>query len=157
MRLFNSNKKNLLKQSNDTPLFSLNGKILLCKVVDVYDGDSCKVVFRFNKKYYKWNVRMNGYDSPEIKISKNNPNREQLKKIGIEAKNYFIKLLNFNNKNNKQLFYIKCYKFDKYGRLLGELYNNYHNAINNMSSINNDMIISGNGVPYDGGTKISFV
>jgi len=41
--------------------------------------------------------------------------------------------------------------------LLGELYYNYNNAKNNMNSINNDMIISGNGVPYDGGTKTSFV
>lgn len=155
--LFYSKKYNLLNKNNNTPLFTLKGKIFMCKVVEVYDGDSCKVVFCFNKKYYKWNIRMLGYDSPEIRISKYNIDRDHLKKIALKAKKHFIKLLNYNNNNNTQLLYIKCYDFDKYGRLLAELYFKYNDAINNINSINSFMIISGNAIPYYGGKKKSFV
>ena len=55
-------------------------------MIDVYDGDTCKVVFDLNGCLNKWNVRMEGYDSPEMRISKNDPDRDQRKKP-IEAKN----------------------------------------------------------------------
>lgn len=72
----------LLKSSNDTPDFSLKDRIFLCKVVDIYDGDSCKVVFNYKNDYFKWTIRMQGYDSPEIRVSKNAQNRVYLKEFG---------------------------------------------------------------------------
>ena len=52
--------------NNDTPLFSLEGTYCKCKVVNVYDGDTCKVVFPLNDKMYRWNVRLTGYDTPPL-------------------------------------------------------------------------------------------
>ena len=77
--MLKSLKNKLLNCNNDTKMFSLNGKTKLCRVVDIYDGDTCKVVFRLNRKIYRWNVRMEGYDSPEMRISKNDPNRDRKK------------------------------------------------------------------------------
>ena len=53
-----------------TMKFSLENKTKLCKVVSVYDGDTCNVVFDHNGVINRWNVRMNGYDTPEMRPSK---------------------------------------------------------------------------------------
>jgi len=149
MSIFTSLKNKLLKADNDTELFSLDGEIKLCKVVDVYDGDTCKVVFKLKNKLYKWNVRMYGYDSPEMRVSKNNPNREIIKERAIEARDYLASLI----KNDNQLVYIRCCDFDKYGRLLGVIFLKKDSKI----SVNRMMINNGYGSYYYGSTKISKV
>ena len=60
--------------NNKTPIFSLEGTKHLCKVVNVYDGDTCKVVFPFSEKMCRWNVRLTGYDTPEMRPPKNQEN-----------------------------------------------------------------------------------
>jgi endonuclease YncB( thermonuclease family) len=138
----------LLRSSNDTPEFSLKDKIFLCKVVDIYDGDSCKVVFNYKNDYFKWTIRMQGYDSPEIRVSKNAQNRDYLKELGKNAKTYLFDLC-----KKQKLLYIKCGEFDKYGRLLGELYYSKENAKTSKNSINEQMIISKHGIPYGSRNK----
>ena len=145
MNIFRNIKKELEKCNNSIELFTLEGEYKLCKVVDVYDGDTCKVVFDLNGCLNKWNVRMEGYDSPEIRISKNDPEREEKKKKAIEAKKYFKNLV----MNDNQLVYIKCGKFDKYGRLLGKIYLNKNDTI----SVNELMINQKYGYVYYGGSK----
>ena len=134
--------------NNKTPMFSLENKIKLCKVVNVYDGDTCKVVFKLNNELCRWNIRMTGYDTPEMRPPRNQPNREIEIAAAKEAKAFLIsKIMNGN-----QLVYIKCGKFDKYGRLLGEIYINK----NDKKSINQIMVDEGHGYAYDGGTKKQF-
>lgn len=152
---------NQLKNTdNEVPFFDLNGQTHLAKVVNVYDGDTCHVIIKFNNKFYKFKVRALGYDSPEIKPSINLPNRNKIKEKAIDARNYLIsrvtdieniynlgkKDLNEEVKKNKKIIKLKCYKWDKYGRLLGEF---YVNGIN----INKEMINKKYGYKYDGGTK----
>ena len=48
-----------------------------------------------------------------------------------------------------QLVYLKCGGFDKYGRLLGELFVNQEDEI----SVNQQMIDNNYGYVYHGGTK----
>lgn len=135
----------LLSSDNNTDMFSLNGKFKLCKVVDIYDGDTCKVVFKVKNKLYRWNVRMLGYDSPEMRVSSQNPQREVIKANAVKARDYLIDLV----KKPNQLVYISCGEFDKYGRLLGTLYLSKNKDI----SINQMMVNAGHGKPYYGGTK----
>ena len=92
---------------------------------------------------------MEGYDSPEMRPSKSNPNRDAEKKAALESKNY---LKNLIQKNPEQLIYIECGDFDKYGRLLGTLYlkQNDNNSVNQM------MIDNKHGYIYNGGTKEVF-
>ena len=130
-----------------TKKFSLDGNTKLCKVVSVYDGDTCKVVFDHNGVVNKWNVRMNGYDTPEMRPSKKLPNRDDIKKKAIESRDYLKSLVC----NTEQLVYIKCGEFDKYGRLLGTLFINE----NDEESVNSLMIKNGYGYEYHGGTKKS--
>lgn len=135
--------------NNDTPLFSLEGNFVQCKVVDVYDGDTCKVVFPLNGEIYRWNVRLTGYDTPEMRPPRSQENRDDEIKAAHAAKNFLIsKVMNEN-----QLVYIKCGEFDKYGRLLGTLYVEQTDEV----SVNDLMIQHGHGYAYDGGTKKKFV
>lgn len=143
MKLFNNLKKKLEKCDNNIKLFSLEGELKLCKVVDIYDGDTCKIVFELNNCLYKWNIRMAGYDSPEIRISKDDPKREEKKLKGLEARDYLRNLI------LDKIVYIKCGDFDKYGRLLGTIFINKKDTI----SVNELMINNNFGYIYNGGTK----
>ena len=148
----NKNIEEELKQCDykNLPLFSFNDIKTVCKVVDVYDGDSCTIIFKYKDEMIKYKVRCNGYDSPEMKPSLKNNDREIEKAKAKEAKTYFENLVNFN-KNG--LTYIHIHGFDKYGRLLGTFF------INNTfsgKSINTLMIEKGHGYTYNGGTKKKF-
>lgn len=137
---------NKLKQADKTtPVFTLEGDMKLCKVVDIYDGDTIKVVFMDNNRINKWNIRMEGYDSPEMRPSRKLENRDEIKKKAVEAKNYLKSLI----MNENQLVYLKCGKFDKYGRLLGYVYINQDDT----ESVNEMMIKNNHAYEYHGGTK----
>jgi hypothetical protein len=62
-------------------------------------------------------------------------------------KDEVIKIL----QNNKRLITVKCLEFDKYGRLLVELYNNADDT----KSFNNILVEKNLAVSYDGGTKVA--
>jgi micrococcal nuclease len=121
-------------------LFSLKGVKYPCRIVSVYDGDTCTAMFKMNKKPVKFKVRMLGYDSPEMKPRLNLPNRDQIKRDAVVAKEALI------SKTKDREISLHCGDWDKYGRLLGTLYENN-------KSINEWMILSGYGYRYDGGSK----
>lgn len=159
-------KSELILQNNDIPFFDLKGKTFNAKVVDVYDGDTCNVVFKLNGKYTKFKVRCKGYDTPEMKPPLNSDNREKIIKSAHKSKNYFIsRVTNFKilsdivyskselhdifEKNN-MIVKVECFGWDKYGRLLADIYDG------NGNNINQDMIRLNYGYEYDGGTKRTF-
>lgn len=127
---------------NNVKEFSLSGKEYLGKVVDVYDGDSVKIVFSLFEndplKLYKWTCRLINVDTPEIK-TKNSSEKE----FGIKVRDILReKILN-------KMVKIKCYKFDKYGRLLVEIY------LDSLC-INNWLIENNYAKYYDGGKKTAW-
>ena len=89
---------------------------------------------------------MTGYDTPEIRPRKNLENRDEIKKKAIESRDFLkSQVMNYP----EQLVFIKCSCFDKYGRLLGELFKDNECTI----SINNLMVEKGYGYVYHGGKK----
>jgi endonuclease YncB( thermonuclease family) len=124
---------------DNIPLFNLNGYKTYAKVVDVYDGDTCTIIFSWEKKLRKFKCRCYGYDSPEIKPRLDISDREDIIEKAKLAKNRLNELTN-------GIVYIECLDFDKYGRLLVNLYKN--NVY-----INNTMIKEGHGYVYHGGKK----
>jgi endonuclease YncB( thermonuclease family) len=121
-------------------LFSLDKKIVTAKIVRVYDGDTCFAVFKLGNEFVKFKVRMEGYDSPEMKPPMEQANRDKEKKFAQKAKEELERLV-----LNKIVF-LHCGKWDKYGRLLGKI-------ISNNIDVNQHMIKNGFGYAYDGGTK----
>jgi len=134
--------------TNDDTLqyFSFDGEVHLAKVVDCYDGDTITCIFKHDNKYMKFKIRMDGYDSPEMKPSKTIPEekRIEIKKNAMIAKKYIESLILHKN------IYVFCKAFDKYGRLLADIKINKDDR----QTINEMMINGGYGYEYHGGTKI---
>jgi endonuclease YncB( thermonuclease family) len=157
--------------NKDIPEFSLCGLTLKGKVVEVYDGDTCKIVLPLQNSLYKFTCRLNGIDSPEIKPKKDKPNRDNEILLAKKARNELLKLIIPNNslfdnidikkedicielEKNKKLVIVKCLEFDKYGRLLVELYSNT-DSIDSADSFNSILLSKNLSVSYDGGKKIN--
>lgn len=130
----------LNKQNNDLLFHSMENKIFNCKIVNVYDGDTCNGVIFYNFKFCKFKIRMHGYDSPELKPLKSKENRELEIENAKKSKNALSDLI------LNKIVKLHCGKFDKYGRLLGTI---YINKIN----INDWMVENNFGYKYYGGTK----
>jgi endonuclease YncB( thermonuclease family) len=163
------NLKNLdnLKNATNTncPLFSLDGYKTLAKAIDIYDGDTFDIVVPYYDQLIHFKTRMFGYDSPEMKPSVKDPNRDEIKKKALASKNRLWFLLNGEcpiNDIHNNIFPVICHKFDKYGRLLVSVFpkdfnldlidpkdrDNWFNK-----TINYQMINEGYGYIYYGGTK----
>ena len=128
-----NNNELILEQ---VPKFTLNGLKTKARFCNIYDGDTCDVVIFYHNQYYRWDCRLLGIDTPEI--------RSEHKDIAIEAREYLRSLI-----EGKEL-YIECHRFDKYGRLLVEMFD--EDGI----SISQKMIQSGHAKEYDGGKKPSW-
>ena len=142
---------------NKLPFFSMEGEYLIGKCVDVYDGDTVKIAMpividgNLTNKLFRWNCRLNRVDTPEIR-TKNLQEKEFGKKVRDILRE---KILN-------KLIYVKCLDFDKYGRLLTELYIdedynylniNCDNCEEKLVNISSWLISNNYAKEYFGGTK----
>ena len=178
-QLFNSLTNNtsqkimdLLKniKSSDILEFSLNGLKTSGKIVEIYDGDTCKIVLLNNNVLQKFNCRINGIDTPEMKPPLNKPNREIEIKNAYRCRNRLIQLSTNTSTSvntdvdsdvkkvsldtNTKLVHVECLEFDKYGRLLVNIYDNETPK----SLSYNDMLVNeGFAKKYNGGTKDEFI
>ena len=150
----------------DIDLFSLEENKVKCKVTNIYDADTCKIIFKLDNKIVKFNCRLSGIDAPEMKPPMAQKNREEEKIVAQKARNRLLQLCSnvvvdlqklYQKKEvqeildkNTKLITANCGKFDKYGRLLVELSNN--GVIFNQILIN-----EGYAYAYDGGTKKKFI
>jgi micrococcal nuclease len=125
------------KIDNSVKEFGFDGETKEAKVVDVYDGDTCKVVFPVLRKLYKFNCRIQGIDTPEIR-TRDLAEKEFGKKVRDELRK---KILN-------KVVDIQCGEFDKYGRLLIDI-----QCKNENLNISKWLIDKDYAFAYDGGTK----
>lgn len=110
------------------------------KVIKVYDGDTitiaCKMPFD-NSPIYRFSVRINGIDCPEMKTSNTTE-----KECAVIAKTTISDLV------LHKIVHLQNVKLEKYGRILADV------VIDNISL--GDMLCKCNlAVTYDGGTKKS--
>tara|TARA_E500000178_G_C16993941_1_gene742207 strand:- start:1440 stop:1868 length:429 start_codon:yes stop_codon:yes gene_type:complete len=123
---------------NDTVTFIPN--IDKCKVIKVYDGDTITVATFLNndKQCYRFSVRLNGIDSPEIKSK----NENEKKAAQLSRDKLSEQILN-------KIIVLKNISIEKYGRLLADvLYNN--------TNMNKWMLDNKYAISYDGGKKTPF-
>jgi endonuclease YncB( thermonuclease family) len=125
--------------------FSFKDQIFYGYPTNIYDGDTFSLLFVYKNEVIKYRCRCTGYDSPEMKPSLSNPNRDNEKELAHKAKDRLIELL---TKHETKMIKVKCGDFDKYGRLLIEMWN-----MVDEDSINEIMIKEGHGKIYNGGTK----
>jgi endonuclease YncB( thermonuclease family) len=116
--------------SINTPEFSLNGFCTTGRLVDIVDGDSLTIILPLFNNFYKYHVRLCGIDTCEMK-SKNKENKD----LAIKARNTLLELVVDTPKSpllkkdiqeildkNIIIVFVECFDFDKYGRLLANVY-----------------------------------
>ena len=110
-------------------------------MVKVYDGDTITVVATLDfgvyqsPQLYKFSVRLNGIDTPEIKTR--NENEKRLATIARDE---------LRSQLDGKIVELKNVATEKYGRLLADVYvGDIH--------VNEWMVAKGYAVKYDGGTK----
>lgn len=142
------NHNNILyekKEDTDIQYFTFKAKTFFARPCNIYDGDTFSIIFLHNNNVIKYRCRCIDYDSPEMKPSLSNPNRDKEKALAVIAKNRFTELL---TKHESGLVFVECFEFDKYGRILVRVYN-----MIDTKSINEIMVEEGHGKIYDGGKK----
>jgi endonuclease YncB( thermonuclease family) len=142
MAEFGLDKK--LKNCNyeNTPTYSLTGKRCKGKILKVYDGDTVWVALPIPNDVYKYKARLFGYDSPEMRPSKEDEKHDEIVQSAIGAKKRLQELICEN-----ELMDVELLEFDKYGRILIKLYGKDGHCINDQ------MVQEGFGKPYFGGKK----
>lgn len=112
------------------------------RVIKVYDGDSITIAARVPKlrdrKIYKFNIRLNRIDCPEIKTKNTTEKELGLRIRDILSEKIMNKMVNLN-----------IIKTDKYGRYLAEVFYKKEN-------INSWLLNNRYAVQYDGGKKEEF-
>ena len=146
--IYDYDLRNATKNKN----FSYDGLILKGKVVSVYDGDTCTIVFRYQNKLQQHSCRMLGYDSPEMKPPKKQANRDLEILAAHEAKQALE-----DQVSRSTLVNVHCHGFDKYGRILVTLYTRRWFGLRKGYNINEWMLANSYGYSYDGGTKKIFI
>lgn len=137
--LYSRNKMSYLDsiEYNDTVEFV--PPITSGKVVKVYDGDTITIASKLpgvDAPVYRFHVRLNGIDTPEIK-GKTNAEKDLAKK----ARDSLFQLI------LHKIVTLRNVSTEKYGRILADVYlGDLH--------VNAWMIEHGYAVRYDGGTKL---
>lgn len=107
------------------------------KVIKVYDGDTITIAGKpfENSSVHRFSVRLNGIDAPEIKTTDKNEKKHAI--VAREALK--IKVMD-------KIISLQNVSYDKYGRLLADVYLREENI--------SDWLLQCNYVvKYDGGTK----
>jgi endonuclease YncB( thermonuclease family) len=156
-------------KNDDISDYSLNGIKTWGKIVDMYDGDTCRIILVHNDILQKFACRLVGVDTPEMKPSLTKEHRDQEIINAHKCRNRLLQLvtncsvpsLDLMMKKpeckkildtNTKLIMVKCGEFDKYGRLLVTLFPDEHDKV----SANQQLVIENYAKSYDGGKKDVF-
>ena len=129
---------------NNVKKFTLENKIFIGKVVEVYDGDTCKIVIYFKNEFIKFNMRMLGYDTPELRT------KNEIEKNFAHISKEMLERLILN-----KIVKVSCHEFDKYGRVLCSIIVINRNNKEEID-VNNFMVEKHFGYNYFGDKKKDF-
>ena len=120
------------------------------KVIKVYDGDTITIASQVYGEMYRFQVRLAGIDTPEIKTKNENE-----KILAQRAKNALTEMV------GGKIVELKNVTYDKYGRILADVYlchgDDYILSDKNKENqfhVNAWLIEKGHAVKYDGGKKV---
>ena len=145
--------------SIDVPFFTLSGTITVGRLVDVYDGDTVTCIFPiFEDKYFKFNLRLLGIDTAELKnldaVAKSKAQEARHKILMTCCENYNLNKDCHRDEIQKYLssndtyVWIECFQFDKYGRILANVY-----PKDKDTSLSDVLLEANLAYKYDGGKK----
>lgn len=134
-------------QYKDVDFFHLNGLECWAKVVKIYDADTIHCVFFINGKAFKFKVRLAMVDTAEKKSE--DPAERAWAMKGIKRLEELI---------GGKLIFLRCHRWDKYGRLLGTLFHSEEDAApeSGAKSLNQKLIDEGLAYEYHGRRRDDF-
>ena len=137
------------KTKSNTDYMTLENNEYTAKIVYIYDGDTMHVVFKEFGTFFRWNCRISGVDTPELRTR-----NEKEKEMGYKVRDVLR-----DNLMDK-IVKIKCGEFDKYGRLLIDVFIPEEMKSSSQSQetklLSTWLIENGYAYAYDGGTKQSW-
>ena len=135
------------KTKENTEYMTLENNEYTAKIVYIYDGDTMHVVFKEFGQYFRWNCRISGVDTPELRTK-----NEKEKELGYKVRDVL------REKFMDKIVKIKCGEFDKYGRLLIDVYvpDEIKNPEQETQMLSSWLIENKYAYAYDGGTKKSW-
>ena len=156
-------------KNDDVKDYSLDGVKTWGKIVDMYDGDTCRIILVHNDILQKFECRLVGVDTPEMKPSLSKEHRDQEIINAHKCRNRLLQLVTNCHMpsldvmmkkpeckklldTNTKLIMVKCGEFDKYGRLLVTIFSGEHDQV----SANQQLVIENYAKSYDGGKKDVF-
>lgn len=107
IKLFSKLKNKTQKIPEYAPRFDFKGLVRKARVVNVIDGDTIDVIFKFRKKYDTHRCRILGVNAPELRGG-----TYETKEMARKTK-YFLEELILG-----QIVTIYCDKMDSFGRIL---------------------------------------
>jgi len=143
------------------PIFTLDGQAMYGRLVGLYDGDTATVALPIFGTVYKFNVRLSGIDTPEM--------RSKLPEVRIQAiraRNRLLQLAGLNIgldddlkkkdimamlESANYIVWVVCGEQEKYGRTLCKLYKDNFAS----ESFAETLIREKYAYAYGGGTKRS--
>lgn len=148
----------------NTKSISLKNIFTPARVVDIYDGDTLTLIIPVFNDYFKFQVRLSGIDTCELKS-----HNIQAKQIAYKARNRLFELITgttidetVTRKEIRELLHmsvyivnILCDDFEKYGRLMGWIFNPTMIDNNINLSINYILVNEKLAYLYQGKTKLT--
>jgi endonuclease YncB( thermonuclease family) len=144
------------------PLFTLNGQAMYGRLVSMYDGDTVTLALPIFGTVYKFNMRLSGIDTPEMKSK-----LPEVRIQAIRARNRLLQLAGLNIgldddmkkkdivamlESANYLVWVVCGEQEKYGRTLCKLYKD--NMAGAGESFAETLIREKYAYAYGGGTKL---
>lgn len=147
---------------NKTPIWSLEGRNLWARLVDMYDADTLTIILPLQSGYFRFSSRVFGIDTSEMK-SKLSEN----KATANRARNRMLQLCNvpsidlnkaYTRKEVQSLLskdvylvWVRCRDWDKYGRLMIQVYASEKDT----KELGSILIDENLAYPYYGETKLT--
>ena len=126
----------------------LKGKAFTARVLEVYDGDTITIGFRYNGGFWKSSLRIYGIDAPEMKPRRGGRSIESVeseKVAATKSRDYLQQWI-----GDKVVQVDICDKStDKYGRLMGAIFFRKENVAEKM-------VKAGHARRYYGDKKVNF-
>lgn len=139
--------------------FSFAGQDFYTRVIDVYDGDSLRIVVHVNGSMFYVMTRLVGIDTAEI-ASKD----PVVKARAVAARDFAMSWVlqtpeRYTTKrrikdalaDTPAIVFVRCREADRYGRVLVEVYRTHDDA---GPSLNHQLVDAGHAVAYGGGKKV---
>jgi endonuclease YncB( thermonuclease family) len=143
-------------------------KILIGRVVDIYDGDTITCVINVFNGFFLFNIRLGDIDTCEIKSKMAKCQELSYKaryrmfelitktKINLKEQKHPLKIKNLlSDQLNVYLINILCGSFDKYGRLLGWIFDTTDKDCYKSNSYNHILLREKLAYEYNGSTKLT--